>query len=76
MSLVKERWITKDGSVFSEVSKKQVVLGFKDANPFFVNESVALNVGNAVAKHMVEVHNRWLDEQQNQDTVDFVGTLI
>lgn len=64
MSLMKERWIAKNGSVFSEVSKKQVVLGFKDANAFYVNESVALNVGNAVAKHMVDVHNRWLDEQK------------
>jgi hypothetical protein len=68
MSLVKERWFAKDGSVFSEVSKKQVVLGFKDAKAFYNNESVALNVGNAVAKHMVDLHNNWLDSQRMWDS--------
>lgn len=65
MSIVNERWFERGGSVFSEVEKLKRTQDFRFAENFKCNESVALNVGHAVAKHMVEVHNRWLDEQQN-----------
>ena len=76
MGLKQEKWFAKDGSVFSVETKLKRTQDFRFAKNFEYNESVMLNVGNDVAKHVVELHNTWLDEQKNKETVAFVGSLI
>jgi hypothetical protein len=57
MNVLDERWIAIDGSIYTEraVPKKSEATGklFKEPQ----RESIAFNVGQKVAQHIVNVHN-------------------
>lgn len=76
MGLKQEKWFAKDGSVFSVEKKLKRTQDFRFAKNFEINESVMLNVGNDVAKHVVELHNAWLDEQKQKETIGYFSSLL
>jgi hypothetical protein len=76
MGIKNEKWFAKDGSVFSVETKLKRTQDFRFAKNFACNESVMLNVGNDVAKHVVELHNAWLDEQKQKETIGYFSSLL
>ena len=57
--LLKEKWVARDRSIFSAVvkpSKSDFGVDYQD------QEAVAFNVGPKIAKHIVEMHNLYIDE--------------
>ena len=54
---MKFKWFVKDGSIFSEEVKVKQSKDFRLGKQYKVNTCIALNVGNAVAKHIVDLHN-------------------
>jgi len=57
---IKGRWVAKDGSIFTEglVEMRSDFPGNKTT--YKVSISIAFNVGDEIAKHIVELHNRSL----------------
>lgn len=59
----KERWVVKDGSIFCErVYTAKSEYGRK----YDVQDSIAFNVGDEVAAHIVKLHNAHIDEQNRK----------
>ena len=58
MNILKERWMAVDGSV---VVERPTTARF-DRNPETrqVHQAVAFNVGDDVARHIVQLHNSFL----------------
>ncbi len=51
------KWFEKDGSIFCEAEKSKQNQDFRKAKEFKYHEAVAFNLGSAVAKHIVAMHN-------------------
>lgn len=58
INLKKVRWMSKDGSVFTE-SEYKVKLEFAFVN---VHHGVMFNVGREIADHIVRLHNESLEK--------------
>lgn len=58
--MMKHEWYVRDGSVFSTEVKLKCSKEFRLGKNYEHQDSVALNVGKDVAKHLVELHNAWL----------------
>ena len=59
---MKVKWVARDGSVFT---KDEIVTIKIDATKSIrVQESIAFNVGDEAAKHIVQLHNVYLQELQ------------
>jgi hypothetical protein len=53
-------WVARDGSIFT---RDEIVVIKIDANKSIrVQESIAFNVGEEAAKHIVQLHNTYLQE--------------
>jgi len=55
---MKVEWIARDGSVFTKDAI--VVIKIDASKSIRVQESIAFNVGEEAAKHIVELHNESL----------------
>lgn len=64
-SLDQVKWVAKDGSIFAAESVDQYNPDFKVR--YKVTPAVAFNVGDKLATHIVNLHNKALDEAQSQD---------
>ena len=49
-----EMWVAKEGSIF-EIKQSTVKVGF---NEIKLQKSIAFNVGDKVARHIVDLHNQ------------------
>jgi hypothetical protein len=56
MVINNELWLVRDGSIFVDKLVKKVST-FDKGPTFWINPPVAFNVGDAVARHIVETHN-------------------
>lgn len=56
-----KKWVAKDGSIFVAEPEGKKFEHQKKAIP--VQALVAANVGNEMAKHIVNFHNKWIDDQ-------------
>jgi hypothetical protein len=58
-SLLNERWVAIDGSVYTERAghKLKVEQGNAGSRTLLVRKSICFNVGQAVAEHIVYLHN-------------------
>jgi hypothetical protein len=55
-------WVARDGSIFT---RDEIVVIKIDANKSIrVQESIAFNVGEEASKHIVQLHNSYLQELQ------------
>lgn len=54
------KWFAKNGSVFSEKVIEKKNQDFRLGKTFESQEVIALNVGNKVAQHIVDLHNKEL----------------
>ena len=57
---MKVEWIARDGSVFTKDAI--VVIKIDASKSIKVQESIAFNVGDEAAKHIVQLHNTYLQE--------------
>ncbi len=57
MKLLKQRWFVEGNSVYSEEVKTKSNQDFRLGKDFTYHEAVAFNVGEKIAKHIVELHN-------------------
>ena len=57
MSLIDEEWVVMGGSIYSAVEKRKHNQDFSRAKDFVYHDVVAFNVGDRLAKHIVELHN-------------------
>ena len=55
--MLKHEWFAKDGSVFSSQVKQKCSNDFRLGKVYKYQDAVVFNVGNEVAKHIVELHN-------------------
>ena len=53
MDILKEKWMEDEGCIYT-INKENI--GTIDC-PIMVTKAIAYNVGNEVAKHIVELHN-------------------
>lgn len=56
----KERWVVKDGSIFCE---RVYTVKSDYGRKYDAQDSIAFNVGDEVANHIVKLHNAVIDEQ-------------
>lgn len=61
-SLEQVKWVVKDGSIFAAESVNQYNPDFKVR--YKMTPAIAFNVGDKLAAHIVELHNKALDETQ------------
>ena len=66
--MLKSKWFVKDGSVFSEKVKSKHSQDFRLGKEYEYQEAVAFNVGDRVARHLVELHNASLQNQSDSRT--------
>ena len=57
--MIKELWVAKDGSVFTDKAYK-VMTEYK--TNYHSRKAIAFNVGDEIAKYIVELHNKQLKE--------------
>lgn len=63
MKKMKVEWIARDGSIFT---RDQIVVIKIDATKTIrVQESIAFNVGEELANHLVRLHNLYLQENRH-----------
>ncbi len=71
-SITKEKWIAKDGSIYTDAAYRQINTN-DDRIAFFARKSIAFNIGSKLAEYIVQLHNSQLstnvqNEQENQGT--------
>ena len=54
------KWFARDGHIFSEHVVLKNNKDFRNGDNFECQEAIAFNVGDKVAKHIVELHNNAL----------------
>jgi hypothetical protein len=62
MKPVRDKWVARDGSVFCE-TKYQVKSDF--GVKYVVQDSIAFNVGQEIAEHIVRLHNAELENKND-----------
>lgn len=61
--MMKHEWIAEGGSVYSTQEKIKCSKEFRLGKNYKYRDAVMFNVGNEVAKHVVELHNAWLKQK-------------
>lgn len=71
MDALKEKWVAIDGSIYTEraVPVKSEATGRMMAEP--QRESIAFNVGQKTATHIVKLHNAGLDKYGAQPSTPY-----
>lgn len=60
MKKLKVEWVVRDGSIFTR--DEITVIKIDATKSIRVQESIAFNVGEDAAKHIVQLHNSYLQE--------------
>ena len=58
-----DMWEAVNGNVVSVKKRVSNSKEFRLGKQYEVTDTVAFNVGNSMAKHIVELHNAWVQEQ-------------
>lgn len=67
MKLTKEKWVAIDGSIYTGQAFKKTSLFNNLPMREKHRESVAFNVGQSLAEHIVKLHNASLENQSHKD---------
>ena len=51
--MIKEYWIVKDGSIFTDKAYKYIT----DHKTYYARRCIAFNIGEKLANHLVDLHN-------------------
>jgi hypothetical protein len=54
---MKDEWVAIEGSIYSVVEKIKCSKEFRLGKNYKYHDAIAFNVGHAIAKHIVELHN-------------------
>jgi hypothetical protein len=57
------KWVAQDGHIFSEKVTLKNNKDFRNGRNFECQDAIAFNVGDKLAKHIVELHNNALVAQ-------------
>lgn len=60
-----DMWEAVGGNVVSVKKRVSNSKEFRLGKQYEVTDTVAFNVGNSMAKHIVELHNAWVVQQEN-----------
>jgi len=60
---MKHEWFVRDGSVFSTNTKLKCSKDFRQGKNYEYQDAIAFNVGDSVARHIVQLHNESLKKQ-------------
>lgn len=54
---MKDEWVAIDGSIYFVTEKLKCSKEFRLGKNYVYRDAIAFNVGHAIAKHIVELHN-------------------
>lgn len=60
--MLDKRWVAENGNIFVDESYKKRNSDYKYGEFFEARNSIAFNVGQKLAQHIVELHNKSLEK--------------